>query len=196
MYYVLGLGNPGTQYENTRHNVGRDFLQYLAKEEGWGDWEKNKHAQALHVRGVVSDVPIECLLPETYMNRSGETVRYLAQKHHMKPEELIVVYDDVDLAIGELKISKGRGAGGHNGVESVINALGSKDFIRLRIGVAPRGFFGIPKRPKGEALTGHVLGRFTKKEQLQLDKVFAEAHQALRMTSEEGVESAMNTYNR
>ncbi len=153
MFYIVGLGNPGEKYENTRHNVGKHFLKCFAERHHFGAWEKDKGANALYTRGSVSEALIELLMPETYMNNSGDSVRYLKNKHDVTPEELILVYDDIDLPLGTFKISKGKGDGGHNGVSSVIKAFGSKDFVRIRIGIAGTSLWtGKPKRPNGAGL--------------------------------------------
>lgn len=197
MFYILGLGNPGAQYEKTRHNVGRNVLLRLQTESGFADWQKSKHANALYSRGELNSQPVELLLPETFMNKSGDTVRYVIQKHNATPEEFIVIYDDVDLPLGEFKISSGRGDGGHNGIKSIIQALKSKDFIRIRIGVARKSFWtGKTIRPGGVALNKHVLGKFTSGEEKRLTALYTEMLPALELLINEGVEKAMNTYNR
>lgn len=195
MHYIIGLGNPGEKYQGTRHNVGRDILLWLATQHSWGEWQKDKNSQALRISAQLSG-PINCLLPETYMNRSGETVGYLQKKENLQPDQLIVIYDDVDLAIGELKISAGRGSGGHNGIESIIKALKTKDFVRIRIGVSPRSFWsGKVKRPRGAQLSDHVLQQFSRSEKAKLETVYEEAGAALECLVKEGVGVAMNTFN-
>ncbi len=150
MFYIVGLGNPGDKYKQTRHNVGRMMVEALKEDGSFSDWTKSKHANALYAHGEVGGGPAELILPETFMNKSGETVRYVVEKHEAKPEDFIVVHDDIDLPFGELKTGVGRGAGGNNGVESIIKHLGSKDFVRVRVGIAPRSFWtGEVKRPQG-----------------------------------------------
>ena len=196
MFYVIGLGNPGEQYESTRHNVGRILLEQIAQGQEFGVWEKDKHAQALVNRGSISEVPVEFLLPETFMNKSGETGKFLVKKQGAKPDEIVVVYDDVDLPLGEMKISVGRGAGGHNGIDSIVKALGSKDFIRIRIGISPKSFWtGKTKRPAGHTLSRYVLGRFTRGEMEKVREVGERAVGALQVILTEGVAKAMNTFN-
>lgn len=192
MFYILGLGNPEEKYDNTRHNVGRDFVRDLAGVE----FQKSKHANALYAWGTVAGEEVEWLLPETYMNKSGDTARYVAEKHGAKPADFIVLYDDVDLAIGEMKVSVGRGDGGHNGIKSLIQALKSKDFVRIRIGVAPKSFWtGKARRPEAAALSRHVLGKFTSGEQKKLAVVRDEVEKALEMIVGEGTQKAMNRFN-
>lgn len=192
MYCILGLGNPEDKYVNTRHNIGRDFLYDFHK----GDWQLDKQAQALRAKSTLGGVPVEWLLPETFMNKSGDTVWFLNQKLQVSPAEIIVVYDDIDLPLGELKVSVGRGDGGHNGIKSIIKALGSKDFIRLRVGIAPRSFWtGKTVRPTGQKMSRHVLSKFTKGERNQLATVAEKLNQALSLIVTEGVEKAMNKVN-
>ena len=196
MYYVVGLGNPGEKYTNTRHNVGRIVLDAIREQEGFGGWEYDKHAQANVVRGMIGGESVEFLAPETYMNKSGDTVKYLKDKHDAKPDEIVVVYDDVEMALGEIKISVGKGAGGHNGVQSIINSLGSKDFVRIRIGISPKSFWtGKTKRPAGPAMSKYVLGRFSKGEMEKVSEVRERAYGALQTIVTEGVVKAMNEFN-
>lgn len=196
MFYIVGLGNPGADYTNTRHNVGRLVLDAVRVCEHFPDWEHSKHANALCTEGVLGGEQVELLLPETFMNNSGQSVSYAVRKHGAKPEDVIVLYDDVDLALGELKVSKGRGSGGHNGVESIVNALGSKDFVRVRIGISPKSFWtGKTKRPTGEQMAKYVLGRFSKGELEKVAEVGERAAGALQTIITDGPEQAMNRFN-
>lgn len=193
MFYILGLGNPESKYDGTRHNVGRDFVRVLAGESGW---DTSKHANAQYVWGTVAETDVEWLLPETYMNKSGDTARYVAEKHGATPQQFVVLYDDVDLAIGELKVSVGKGDGGHNGIKSIIGALKSKDFVRIRVGVAPKSFWtGKARRPEAAALSRHVLGKFSSGEQKKLADVRDKVEQVLETVVKDGVEIAMNQFN-
>jgi PTH1 family peptidyl-tRNA hydrolase len=196
MYYLIGLGNPGQQYEHTRHNVGQLAVRAIADSQGAASWTPDKVAHALVTDLVMADTPIRALLPQTYMNQSGQTARYLKEKHGATPAEIIVVYDDVDLPLGEMKVSVGRGDGGHNGVKSVMSALGSKDFVRLRIGVSRTSFWtGKTVRPQGAALSRHVLARFSTSEIKKLETVYPKVEQALTLIVRDGVEKAMNVCN-
>ncbi|MEZ4200633.1 MAG: aminoacyl-tRNA hydrolase [Candidatus Paceibacterota bacterium] len=141
MKHIIGLGNPGEKYIGTRHNVGRDFLLWLAEHESFSTWQTDRYAQAQCAEGNIKGEPMLLALPETFMNKSGETVRYLKDKQSLLPEHCILVYDDVDLPVGTFKISTDRGSGGHNGVQSVMDGLGSKSFVRVRIGVARTSFW-------------------------------------------------------
>lgn len=193
MYYIVGLGNPGDKYKQTRHNVGRMSLEWLVSQ---GDWEKSKHANALYSRGELSGEAIEFLLPETFMNKSGDTVRYVVTKHNATPEQFIAVHDDIDLPFGEIKVSVGKGAGGNNGVDSIIEALKSKDFVRVRIGIAPTSFWtGKVKRPAGHQLSSFVLKPFTSGELKKLEDVYPQVKEVLTCIVTEGVTKAMNRFN-
>lgn len=196
MLHVLGLGNPGERYVGTRHNVGRDFLYDLQKEEGWPAWEKDKHANALRTQGLLDQQPLVALLPETFMNASGITARYVIEKEAVAPAEVVIVYDDIDLEFGRIRVSKGRGSGGHNGIESIISSLGSKDFIRIRIGIAKKNFWtGKLSRPTGVVMNKFVLGAFTGSEQKDLSAIYVKCRDALKLLAVEGIEKTMNECN-
>ena len=191
MHYVVGLGNPETKYDGTRHNVGRDVVFALAG--GRDGFNKHQYANALTAHGG----DIEWVAPETYMNKSGETVRFYKDKQGVSPEQFIVVYDDVDLPVGEVKVSVGKGAGGHNGVADIINALGSKDFLRSRIGIASVSFWtGKARRPEGGApMTRHVLGMFSGKEQKKINEIESRVCNIIHTIQTDGVQIAMNQFN-
>ncbi|MCA9363913.1 aminoacyl-tRNA hydrolase, partial [Candidatus Kaiserbacteria bacterium] len=176
MWYVIGLGNPGDKYAGTRHNIGRDTLLVLRDEGSFGAWEFHKYAMAQSAKGELGGETVELVLPETFMNKSGDTVRYLVEKEGARAGQCVVVYDDVDLPFGEVKVSVGRGAGGHNGVQSIIDALGSREFVRVRIGIAGKSFWtGKVRRPKaGAPLTRHVLGMFSSSEREKLPTLYTE----------------------
>lgn len=190
MHYIIGLGNPGAEYDHTRHNIGRVAVELVREKRGLSMWEKDKHAQALVSRGA--DVTL--VLPETYMNRSGETARYLVEKLGVRPEELIVIHDDIDLPLGTVRVAAGRGAGGHNGIRSIIDALGTNAFIRIRIGIAPTSFWtGAVKRPK--PLEQFVLGRFSLSERRVAHAAAERVDSILEDILREGPVVAMNRYN-
>jgi PTH1 family peptidyl-tRNA hydrolase len=133
---IVGLGNPGPDYELTPHNLGFLVVDRIAADLGVD--LRNRQCQALTARVVIGDVPVLLAKPETYMNLSGQSVRELVARHDVQPEvDLIVIHDELDFPWGTLRIHRGRSSAGHNGVESIIGALGTKDFLRIRIGVAP-----------------------------------------------------------
>ena len=134
MKLIVGLGNPGEKYKKTRHNLGFLMVNYLAAGD---EWKENKKANCLYIKKQIGLEEIELIKPLTFMNNSGKAVNYIQKKHRLKPEDIIIIHDDIDLPLGEIKIQKGRGSAGHKGVQSIINQLGSKDFIRIRLGIKP-----------------------------------------------------------
>ncbi|MFT5037229.1 MAG: PTH1 family peptidyl-tRNA hydrolase [Candidatus Azotimanducaceae bacterium] len=192
-HYIVGLGNPGEEYKSTRHNVGFAALAYIVDVSHFPSFVPSSKYGGLISEGVLEGKDVTLLLPDTFMNMSGSAVKKLVGKG--TEANLIVVYDDVDLPLGEIKISFGRGSGGHNGVKSIIESLGSKEFVRIRIGVASLGFFGGMKRPTGDRLSQHVLGKFSKSEWKKLEEVLQRTTDALQAIVCEGVEKAMNEFN-
>ena len=195
MFYIVGLGNPGEKYKDTRHNAGWLVLDAFCERFGFPNFVDSSKYAGMVSEGVVAGKEVALLKPQTYMNKSGSSVKKLVPKGGAA--NLVLMYDDIDLGIGDVKVSIGKGAGGHNGVQSVIDALDTKDFIRIRIGIAGRGFFtGKPKRPQGgTALSNRVLGSFTSREQQKLDTVAETVSQILETIVTDGVEQAMNKYN-
>lgn len=179
---IFGLGNPGAEYEGTRHNTGARVLAAFR--------EKNRNKKLI------------LLSPTTYMNKSGEAVAKVV-KSKKAVANLVVIHDDLDLPLGKFKISFGRGAGGHRGVESVIKKLKTRDFIRLRVGIAPassppagRAGAGKPKKPIGEkAVVDFILSKFTPQEEQKLKKLMPKLLEALAVITAEGLAAAMNRFN-
>ena len=195
--YLIGLGNPGTKYEKTRHNIGRLVVSRLHDTLHGNPWRNDKHANAFCAEGQLAGHALSFVLPETFMNRSGETARFLVSKRGASLDELVVLYDDVDLAFGTVRIGVGRGDGGHNGIKSIASSLGSKDFIRIRIGIAPTSFWtGKMKRPAGGgALERFVLGRLSRAEERALSDLVPLVTDIVATIATDGVERAMNRYN-
>jgi PTH1 family peptidyl-tRNA hydrolase len=194
MNYVVALGNPGEEYIGTRHNVGFAALDYVIKTLGLTVATKSAAYVGRVSVGMIGGEEVTMLFPETFMNHSGSSVKKLVPAK--EAEKLIVLYDDVALPLGELRISFGRGDGGHNGIKSIIASLGTKDFVRVRIGVGLTTFWtGKIKTLSGEALPKFVLGKFTKREQAKLEDVLAVVRDAVVVTVSEGYAKAMNTYN-
>ena len=145
-------------------------------------------------KGKINDQDVMCLYPETFMNNSGLAVKKLVPKD--EAEKLIVIYDDVDLPLGKIKVSKDRGDGGHNGIKSIIQHLGTKDFVRVRVGIAPvNNETGLPVRPSGNGLGNYVLNKFSKRELEELDKTKVEVKELIEMILTNGVTKAMNKFN-
>ena len=185
-YIIAGLGNPGAKYEMTRHNAGFLAMDLLAIEENT-DIKKLKH------HALVSDAVISgkrCLLmkPQTMMNNSGEAIGEAARFYKVPPENVIIIYDDISLDIGQTRIRRKGSAGGHNGIKSIIAHLGSENFPRIKIGVG--------KKPHPDYdLVNWVLGRFPKEQESELKSALENSTKALRLMVDEKIDQAMNLYN-
>ena len=185
MYIIVGLGNPGDKYEKTRHNVGFNVIDLLAKEYSI-DVSKIKH-KALIGEGRVGTEKVILVKPMTYMNLSGESVADICNYYNIDLENLIVIYDDIDLDVGKIRIRKKGSGGTHNGMRSIVKCLGSGDFPRVRVGVS--------KPMKGQDLADFVLSRFRKEEQADLEIGLEKAYKAVEAMIKENVDIAMNKYN-
>lgn len=194
MYTIVGLGNPGKEYERTRHNVGWLMLSDVIQNEHLPDTHHASTLSADVSEGILHGEEVRMVFPHTYMNRSGGAVAKILGKN---PDvtRLIVVHDDIDLPFGTIRVSVGRGAGGHNGVRSLIDSLGTKDFSRIRVGIAERTLFGTLKRPTGEALSRFVLTEFRKREAAKLPELGGGVRYALKLIITEGAEKAMQEMN-
>jgi PTH1 family peptidyl-tRNA hydrolase len=194
-YLVAGLGNPGKEYEKTRHNIGHDIVADFAATHAFTEWKNDKRAQGAVAMGEIAGEKVTALLPDTFMNNSGESVRMYV-KTPKDAEKLIVVHDDFDLPLGTYKMSFNRGSGGHNGVQSIIDHLKTEAFIRVRVGVSPMGKDGILKKPHGEKeVHNFVLGTFGKSEATVLSKTMSEVDTAICALISLGKEKAMSLYN-
>jgi PTH1 family peptidyl-tRNA hydrolase len=184
---IVGLGNPGEEYELTPHNLGFLAIDRIAGDLGVE--VKNRQCRALTARAVLGDVPVLLAKPVTYMNLSGLSVRELVAKHDVQPEsDLIVIQDELDFPLGTLRIHTRRSSAGHNGIESIIDALGTQDFLRIRIGVAPDR-----KVEDGER---YLLTPFRKAELAVVDGILDSAADAVKAILSEGAAAAMNRFNR
>ncbi|WP_267383545.1 aminoacyl-tRNA hydrolase [Cyanobacterium sp. uoEpiScrs1] len=184
---IIGLGNCEAKYDKTRHNIGFKALDVLAKT--WQlSFKENHRFQGLFTKGIVrGNQKVYLLKPLTYMNRSGQSVRAVSDWYNLSLTSILVIYDDMDLPVGRIRIRLGGSAGGHNGMRSVISHLGSQDFPRLRIGIG--------KSYSSEETISHVLGKFTPDENNVMENVLPLVVNALSLSVEEGVEKAMNLYN-
>ena len=194
-FIFVGLGNPGEVYKETRHNVGFLTLEHFRKKFNFPDWIESAKTVALISKDTLGKHTVTLALPQTFMNKSGSSVKKLVTSKKAA-EDLVVVYDDLDLPLGTLKISFGRSSGGHNGVESIIKSIGTKDFVRLRVGVSPATPKGKVKKPKGEQkILDFLMKDFRKPEQEQLKKIFKQTDKALGLLVTEGRAKAMNEVN-
>lgn len=186
---VVGLGNPGREYAGTRHNIGFAVVEQFAGKHGSSF--KRKWRFAAEVAEIaLGDGRVVVGKPQTYMNRSGVTVAAMLSWLKITPADMLVVVDDADLPLGQIRLRASGGSGGHNGLRSIIEALGgSEGFARLRVGIGRRG-------PAGEDITGHVLGRFSASEREAAEAIAGEAAEALDCCVKEGLTTAMNRYNR
>ena len=169
MKLIVGLGNPGRRYKKTRHNVG-----FMVIDELVDKWQKSKKANCVYSK----QGDIEYIKPLTFMNNSGKAVRSVKDKHKIKPENIIVIHDDIDLPFGEVRISKDVSSAGHKGVQSIINELGTQDFTRVRIGINPR-LVGEQADRKIDT-ERFVLEKFTKEENKQLDEIIKQAIETIK----------------
>lgn len=192
---IIGLGNPGGEYEDTRHNIGRIILSDFAKKNDFSEWSANKKSKALESAGKIGKEKTTLVMPETFMNKSGESAKYYI-KTKKDTERLIVVYDELDLPLGKFKISFGRNSGGHRGLESIIKHLKSKDFVRVRVGISPVTPSGKLKKPSGEKeVLDFILGKFKEKEREVLKKEMKKISEALETIVTDGRERAMGEFN-
>lgn len=187
MYIIVGLGNPGKQYEHTRHNVGFDTIDVLA-ERYHISVDAKKH-RALYGKGLIEGNKVILAKPQTYMNLSGESVRELIDFYKIdETEELIVIYDDISLDPGQLKLRAKGSAGGHNGIKNIIAHLGGQEFKRVKVGVG--------EKPKGYDLADYVLSRFPKEEREKVDAALERAADAAVKIITDDMAAAMNEYNK
>jgi PTH1 family peptidyl-tRNA hydrolase len=182
---VVGLGNPGKGYQNTRHNIGFMVADKIAQDL---NIECNhKKFESVFGRGSVDDIEILLVKPMAFMNRSGPPVQRLAHYYRIPCKDMVVIHDDIDLAYGRLKIKEKGGHGGHNGVRSLVDAFGGGDFVRLRIGVG--------RSEAGTDVTGHVLGQFTAEQAQLLTRIVACARDAVLTVLSQGTKFGMNLFN-
>lgn len=185
MKLIIGLGNPGREYENTRHNIGFQGIDALADDYNISV-NKNKF-KALYGEGRVGTEKIVLVKPQTYMNLSGESVKAFATWHKIKAEDILIIYDDVSLPPGKLRIRKKGSAGGHNGIKSIIQHLGTNEFERIKVGIG--------EKPQGWNLADYVLSRFTNSEIKIMHETMADIVGATDSIIEKGIDDAMNKYN-
>lgn len=181
---LVGLGNPGKEYEPTRHNIGFMVLEQLALRHGFS--LLTKKFRGVFGRGFVQNSSVVLLKPQTFMNRSGASVQAAASFYDLEPASIVVVHDELDLDLGVLRIKSGGGHGGHNGLRDIITQTGSRDFVRVRVGIG---------RPSRGDVTSHVLGGFAKSELALRDDMIEVACDALESILSDGVLAAQHVFN-
>ena len=194
-WIIVGLGNPGEEYQGTRHNTGRSALGFFAKQMQFGDWKVDNKSKAHVASGMLGKTAVVLVAPDTFMNKSGSAVvRYV--KSQKAAERMVIVYDDLDLPLGGLKLSFNRGSGGHRGVESIMRAVKTKKFTRVRVGVSPSTSSGTLRKPEGEKVVlNFILTKFRAHELEELKRVFKRIGEALEVAVTLGHERAMNEFN-
>lgn len=185
MYIIAGLGNPTKEYDKTRHNVGFSVIDVLADRYRI-DVSERKH-KALCGRGAIEGQKVVLMKPQTFMNLSGESIRAAMDFYKVEPEDVIIIYDDISLEPGQLRIRLKGSAGGHNGIKNIIAHLGTQEFPRIKVGVGAK--------PPRMDLAAYVLSRFSQGEQKLMNDAFSEAAGAAVMMMTDGADRAMNHYN-
>jgi PTH1 family peptidyl-tRNA hydrolase len=183
MKVFIGLGNFEEKYQGTRHNVGRDFLLWFANRNNFSDFEFDKYSNIKKAYGIWNGQEIEIVLPETFMNVSGESIKKYLDSRQLTADsrQLFAFHDDIDSNFGEVKIKQGEsGSGGHNGIESMFKHLKMRDFNRVKFGIIPKKLFGGFKKPSREKVSNFVLSKFGSGEQKQMESIFEKAENLLK----------------
>lgn len=186
MKLIIGLGNPGNEFKNTRHNIGEIILNSWIKEKDFSPFKLNKKLQSLISINSLNKEKIILAFPQTFMNNSGLAVSKIKKLYKIIPDNLWVIHDEIDLPFGKIKISKDKNAAGHNGVKSIIDHLKTKDFIRFRVGI---------KNEFTDKAEDFVLAKFNSEEKESLKEIIKKASQALELTLAEGLNRAMTEIN-
>jgi len=186
MYAVFGLGNPDKEYDKTRHNIGFDVIDELASQMGVE--VKTKRHKALCGIGNIGGEKVILVKPQTYMNLSGESVRAVMDFYKLDPEsEMLIIFDDISLAPGNIRVRKKGSAGGHNGIKSIISSVGTSNFMRIKVGVG--------EKPQGWDLADHVLGRFSGEDRARVEEAIRDAEDAAVLMIQGEADKAMNDFN-
>ncbi len=185
MYIIAGLGNPTKTYEGTRHNIGFDMIDAIA--DKYNVTVTTKKHKALTGKGMVDGVPVILAKPQTYMNLSGESIREIADFYKIPSENIIIIYDDISLEVGQLRIRKKGSAGGHNGIKNIIAHLGTQEFPRIKVGIG--------SKPEGWDLADYVLSKYSKAERACLRDAEKDVAKAAALMVNGNVDAAMNQYN-
>ena len=185
MLLIVGLGNPGVRYRSSRHNVGFRCVDLLSRR--WDIPTKDRRAKAVLGQGYYSGKQVVLAKPRTFMNNSGEGIAYLLTRFRALPQDLVIIYDEMELPLGRLRIRAKGSDGGHNGMRSIITALGTEDFPRVRVGIGPPS--------EGESSVPHVLGPFSGEEEVVVSKAVDRVLAAMERIIEEGIDAAMSQFN-
>ena len=186
MFIIAGLGNPTKTYEGTRHNVGFQVIDQIA-EDYYISIDTKKH-KALCGSGYIEGQKVLLLKPQTYMNLSGESIRAAADFYKVEPQDILVIFDDISLDVGQLRIRAKGSAGGHNGIKSIISHLGTQEFPRIKVGVG--------EKPSGWDLADYVLGKFSCDDQLAISEAAKRASDAIKLIVSDDIQGAMNQCNK
>jgi len=191
MTLICGLGNPGKKFDGTRHNLGFRIIDQFARKKRFPKFKLSQKYRSLISKKLLNKEKIVLAKPQTFMNDSGKAVKALTRSYKLESKNLIIIHDDIDLPIEEMRIVKNRGAAGHKGVQSIINELSTKDFVRFRIGIKPKSYILNPK-----SLDKFVLKKFNKEEKEILKKVTKNAVLAIDSMIKNSLEKAMNKFNK
>jgi len=189
MKLIVGLGNPGRSYAGNRHNIGFICLRHFARTQGVKFDQKKGLARV--GTGAVAGNNVVLARPQTYMNNSGQSVSRLVRKFSVKPEDLLVIHDDLDLPLAKVRISSGSGSGGHKGIKSIIAELGTREFTRIRVGIGRQA----NPNPTEDDIIAYVLSDFTPEEKKAVNQIIPRVTEAILCLLTEGLEPAMNKYN-
>jgi len=196
MFYLIGLGNPGDEYKDTRHNTGREIVQLFCKKNDFSDFAYDKKSNSLIAKGKVGKESVMAVLPETFMNNSGKAVSYFIKNKKQAENNCLIVHDDLDLGIGTYKIQFNRGSGGNKGVESIHKNLKTQAYPRIKVGILAKTISGKVKKPNDEEkIVKHVLGKFSPKDLDQFKKARPKLIKAIEAVITEGYMIAMNHFN-
>jgi len=190
MKLIVGLGNPGKKYENTWHNVGFLAIDHIEAKEA-GEFLKCKNSKKHKAEVCENSRPEEKIIlakPQTFMNNSGQAVRSLVKFYKIEPQDLWVIHDDIDLPVGKIRISQNASAAGHKGIQSIINELGTQEFVRFRIGIQPITPMKVPAEK-------YVLQKIKKDDKVVIDEMIKTVLAAIEVSSAEGITEAMNQFN-
>ena len=186
MYMIAGLGNPGKEYNNTRHNIGFAFIDALAQEYDINVMDVK--LKALTGKGMIGGQKVLLVKPLTFMNLSGESIAEIVNFYKLDPEsEMLIIFDDISLAPGNIRVRKKGSAGGHNGIKSIISSVGTSNFMRIKVGVG--------EKPQGWDLADHVLGRFSGEDRARVEEAIRDAEDAAVLMIQGEADKAMNDFN-